>query len=136
MTTFNIDKYTMRSDVPKEAVLELTVIDDQTGDEVVELVPIKVKTIPWARKNQIKSLSMSWELDGKLIWDGDHYVRECLKLMIVEAPWGVTNDVFLLSIKDSALGEALEALVPPAFASKKGRVLAPEDVKKGQLDTS
>jgi len=40
--------------------------------------------------------------------------KECLKAMIVSAPWGETNDTFLISINDE-LGKALEALVPQAF---------------------
>ena len=42
------------------------------------------------------------------------YVRECLKAMIIDAPWGRTTEALLVSI-DSRLGTALEAIVPKAF---------------------
>ena len=38
------------------------------------------------------------------------YIKECLKQMIVEAPWGATTESFLLSI-DERLGKVLESLV-------------------------
>jgi hypothetical protein len=41
-------------------------------------------------------------------------MRETLKVMIVEAPWGATNDMFLMSI-DQHLGKALEEIIPSAF---------------------
>jgi len=44
----------------------------------------------------------------------DTYMRETIKAMVVEAPWGVTNDMFLMSI-DQQLGKALEDIIPSAF---------------------
>ena len=54
-----------------------------------------------------------------LSFDADFYVKECLKAMIVKAPWGETNDVFLISINDD-LGKALETIVPRAFNTEDG----------------
>ena len=62
------------------------------------------------------------------MFGGDTYVRECLKEMIVEAPWGRTTEAFLLSI-DERLGGALERLVPVAFAGDEEGV-NPDEIKK------
>ena len=42
--------------------------------------------------------------------------RECLREMIIDAPWGKTNELFLISI-DERLGNVLETLVPSAFGA-------------------
>ena len=85
-----------------------------------EEIEIKILDIPWSLKNQKVSLSLKWDSDGSTVFDGDNYVRECLKLMIVEAPWGQTTDIFLTTIGDNALSAALEKLVPRAFEGKAG----------------
>ena len=46
------------------------------------------------------------------------FVRESLKEMIIDAPWGKTTEGFLMSI-DSRLGLALENAVPNAFGDAK-----------------
>ena len=93
-----------------------------------EELKIKIKDIPWSRRNQITSLSVKWDSEGNTVFDGDGYIRECLKLMIVEAPWGATTDVFLSQVGDE-LGSVLENLVPKAF-SNKTKSIGPEEVKK------
>ena len=60
------------------------------------------------------SRSVKWGTDGETSFDGDAYVRMCLREMVVEAPWGKTTETFLLSI-DERLGGALEDIVPKAF---------------------
>ena len=59
---------------------------------------------------------MTWDGDGGTKFDGDTYVRECLKEMIIDAPWGKTSELFLMSI-DERLGNVLETLVPSAFGT-------------------
>ena len=49
--------------------------------------------------------------------------------MIVEAPWGATNEAFLVTI-DERLGRALESLVPTAFGADEGGP-TPDEIKKG-----
>ena len=70
---------------------------------------------------------MKWQDNGQTAFDGDLYVRECLKEMIVEAPWGRTSESFLISI-DERLGTALESLVPKAFGGDDS--INPDTVKK------
>ena len=70
----------------------------------------------WAKRNQIISNSLTFGADGGTGFDGDGYVRSCLKEMLVDAPWGRTTESFLLTI-DERLGTALETLVPKAFAT-------------------
>ena len=81
-----------------------------TGDEF----EISIKPLSWARRNQILSKAVKWTTEGQTSFDGDLYVRLCLREMLVEAPWGKTTETFLLSI-DERLGQALESIVPKAF---------------------
>ena len=77
---------------------------------------VTIKPLSWSRRNQILSRAMAWDSDGGTKFDGDIYVRECLKEMIIDAPWGKTSELFLISI-DARLGTVLEALVPTAFGT-------------------
>jgi len=76
---------------------------------------VKVKELSWSKKNQLvaKAMAFGGQTEG-MSFDADFYVKECLKAMIVEAPWGKTTDVFLIGINDE-LGKALENIVPRAF---------------------
>lgn len=79
---------------------------------------VTVKPLSWSKRNQILSRSMAWDTSGGTKFDGDIYVRECLKEMIVDAPWGKTTELFLISI-DDRLGGVLESLVPQAFGTEE-----------------
>ena len=105
---FDFNKYTITSNVETK-VLEI----DGTSFEV------KVKPLSWSIRNQILSRSLKWDNAGSTVFDGDAYVRECLKEIILEAPWGRTTESFLVSI-DSRLGGLLETLVPKAFEEEGG----------------
>ena len=61
---------------------------------------------------------MTWTTDGGSRFDGDTYVRECLKEMVLDAPWGKTTELFLMSI-DDRLGGVLETIVPQAFGTEE-----------------
>jgi hypothetical protein len=74
-------------------------------------IPIKVKPISWARKNEI--LSDCFSLDG-MKFNFGRYIKSILSEMIVEAPWGPTDQVFLAKINPE-FGAVLEKLVPKAF---------------------
>lgn len=87
-----------------------------TIEETGDTFEISMKPLSWARRNQILSQSVKWTQDGSTSFDGDAYVRLCLREMLVDAPWGKTTETFLLSI-DERLGTALEELVPKAFGS-------------------
>ena len=77
---------------------------------------VTVKPLSWSRRNQILSKAMAWDADGGTRFNGDVYVRECLKEMVIDAPWGKTSELFLISI-DERLGTVLEQLVPQAFGT-------------------
>ena len=77
---------------------------------------VTVKPLSWSKRNQILSKAMTWDGDGGTKFDGDTYVREWLKEMIIDAPWGKTSELFLMSI-DERLGNVLETLVPSAFGT-------------------
>lgn len=100
-------------------------------DAHIERIPITVRPLPWSLKNQKLSLSISWDDNGRRFFDGDFYIRECLKYMVVNAPWGATTDVFLLQVGDNPLGKALQDLVPQAFAENQAGNTNPDTIKKG-----
>ena len=96
--------------------------------EVVDQIPLVVKQMPWALRNQKISLSLSWDSEGHTRFDGNLYLSECLKYMIVEAPWGKTDDIFLIQVGNQ-LGHALEKMVPKAFGDQSSNI-SQTDLKK------
>ena len=117
---FNLSKYTIGTD-PKKINVKI----EETGDEF----EVTVKPLSWAKRNQILSKSLAWDGAGNTSFDGDSYVRGCLREMLVEAPWGRTTETFLISI-DARLGAALETLVPQAFSGEDSDTLTPDQIKK------
>ena len=115
---FDYNKYTVEPSVERKKI-----VIEQTGDEF----EVSVKTLSWSRRNQLVSRCLKVNNDGQSSFDGDKYIRECLKEIIVEAPWGPTNEAFLVSI-DDRLGTALEKIVPSAFGDKGGQT--PDEIKK------
>jgi len=115
-SAFDYNKYMVGTNIRTE-----TVKIEGTDEEFT----VKVKPLSWSKKNQLVSRYVKWSEDGVSSFDGDGYVRECLKEMIVESPWGKTTETFLISI-DNRLGSALEELVPSAFDNES----IPEDKKK------
>jgi len=116
---FNLEDYRVSTDSKKVTV---TIAD--TGVEF----EVSIKQLSWSKRNQLISKCLTWEAGGNASFDGDLYVRESLKEMIVDAPWGRTTEAFLISI-DERLGSALEAVVPKAFGSDAVTVDS-ETVKK------
>ena len=115
---FNVDKYRISSSPEKRTLT----IDGTSFD-------VTIKPLSWSMRNQILSRSLKWDNSGNTNFDGDAYVRECLKEMLIDAPWGRTTETFLVSI-DSRLGGLLETLVPNAF--DEDDALDVEQVKKGR----
>ena len=103
--TFDFKKYTLSLQPEKRTV---------TIDETGETFEVTIRPLSWAKRNQIISTSLKFGADGATGFDGDGYVRNCLKEILLEAPWGRTTEAILLSF-DSKLGAALEKLVPKAF---------------------
>ena len=116
---FNIADYMLSSDVETRI---LTI--PETGDEF----EVQLKPMSWSKRNKLVSKCLSWDDSGTVEFDGDIYVRGCLKEMIVNAPWGPTTEAFLLGI-DTRLGAVLEGIVPKAFEDTLANV---ETVKKVQ----
>ena len=115
--SFDINKYRISS-VTETRTLS---IDGTSFD-------VQVKPLSWSMRNQILSKSLKWDTNGSTVFDGDAYVRECLKEIIVDAPWGRTTESFLISI-DHRLGGLLETLVPKAFDEEDGVDIT--KIKKG-----
>lgn len=109
---FDISKYLVETSTQIH-----TINIPETGDEF----DVSIKPIAWSKRNKIVSECLNWKDGGAVDFDGDRYVRDCLKLMIVQAPWGATDEAFLTSI-DARLGGALENLVPKAFGDEASDV--------------
>ena len=120
-TSFDVGKYTVGSQEKTE-----TVKIKGTGDTF----DVTIKPLTWAKRNQLISRHLSWQNDGNTAFNGDGYVRDCLKEMIADAPWGKTTETFLISI-DERLGAALETLVPKAFGADANPADDPDHIKKG-----
>ena len=114
MATTSQTKDASAFDVSKYTVTGAPVIQTVTVEETGDTFEVSVKSLSWAKRNQLFSSHMSWDADGNTKFNASEYVRACLCDMIVEAPWGKTTEAFLISI-DSRLGKALESIVPEAF---------------------
>jgi len=111
----------------KDIVLNIPAQDG----ELIE-IPLKLRGLPWSLKNQKISLAVTWGENGQTSFDGDFYMRECLKWMIVEAPWGETTDTFLGQC-GAELGTALEGLVPKAFVDNS--TITTDEAKKEPIES-
>jgi hypothetical protein len=120
-SVFNFKKYTLSLEPEKRTL---------TIDETGETFEVTVRPMSWAKRNQIISTSLKFGTDGATGFDGDAYVRNCLKEILVDAPWGRTSEAFLLTI-DERLGTALERLVPKAFGGDDPDEVDIDSVKKG-----
>jgi len=118
---FDYQKYVVSTDL-----ITKTVKVEETGEEF----EVKIKNLSWSKKNQIVSKYVKWSSEGVSSFDTEGYMREVLKEILVQAPWGNTTETFLISI-DSRLGAALEKVVPAAFEDSK----IPEDKKKESSGT-
>ena len=117
-TKFDIANYQLSGEAYEE-----TVTIPETGDEFT----VTLRPLSWSRRNKIVSRCLKIDGGGNNSFDGDYDMKECLKEMIVQAPWGPTTESFLVAI-DSRLGAALEALVPQAFDADA----AADKIKKGE----
>tara|TARA_Y100000310_G_C20193674_1_gene583648 strand:- start:211 stop:591 length:381 start_codon:yes stop_codon:yes gene_type:complete len=115
--TFDVSKYQIDNSIEERTL---------TVAETKEEFNVKIRPLSWARRNQIMSKCITWQTSGETSFDGDAFVRSCLRDMIVEAPWGRTTESFLLSI-DARLGAALETLVPNVGESSEDSA---DEIKK------
>tara|TARA_A100001011_G_C13673672_1_gene580660 strand:+ start:170 stop:547 length:378 start_codon:yes stop_codon:yes gene_type:complete len=114
--SFDINKY-------KINIADRELVDVEVGDDKFQ---VEIKPLTWFRKNQLVTDCMTFGANGETKFDGSRYVKEVLKEIVTDAPWGKTTDAFLQSI-NSELGQALEAVVPKAFI---GDELDIDSVKK------
>ena len=101
-------------DISKYQLTGENYIENVTIPETGDTFEVELKPMSWSRRNKIVSRCLKIDGGGNNAFDGDFYMKECLKEMIVQAPWGTTTESFLVSI-DERLGKALEGLVPSAF---------------------
>ena len=117
---FDVSKYqTVTTDE------KVTVSIDGTGDTF----EVTVKPMSWSKRNQLISRCLKFSSNGGTNFEADVYVRESLKEMIIDAPWGRTTEAFLISI-DQRLGTALEILVPQAFSGDSNDGGGIDSIKK------
>ena len=100
------EKYMLTREV-QQAILDLPYEEEE------EKVEVSVRPLSWSKKNSLVSQCTNYTTDGKVVFDGQRYINEVLKYVVTEAPWGVTNDMFLAKV-NLKLGAALELLVPSA----------------------
>jgi len=117
---FDISKYQTVTSNEK-----VTVRIAETGDEF----EVTVKPMSWSKRNQLISRCLKFSSNGGTNFEADVYVRESLKEMIIDAPWGRTTEAFLISI-DQRLGTALEILVPQAFSGDSNDGGGIDSIKK------
>ena len=117
---FDFKKYTLSLEPEKRTL---------TIPETGETFEVTVRPMSWAKRNSIISTSLKFGADGATGFDGDLYVRNCLKEILVNAPWGRTTEAFLLTI-DERFGTALERLVPKAFGGDDSTEVDIDSVKK------
>lgn len=100
-----------------------------------EEVTIQVKPMTWSKKNQILSNSMSYSSDGEVKFNWDRFNKECLTYMIVQAPWGKTDNMFLTSIDDE-LGNQLQRLIPAPFEMSGSEDFLGSESEESSQETS
>jgi hypothetical protein len=125
---------------PKDVTLNVKLLCDGCGllnnaacnehNGCTEDIEIKVIGVPWAKLNYIKSQSISFDENKKTYFDGQFYLNECLKQMIIEAPWGKTDDMFLIQVNKS-LGDELEKLIPNPYSESNADSQDYSEIKKG-----
>ena len=114
--TFNIDKYKIKEENQTYTI--------KFKDDEFDVV---VKPMSWQLKNELIANCMKFDSQGTSSFDSGNYIKEVLKAIIIDAPWGKTTDEFLNSI-NSDLGSALEKLVPSAFEASFQEI---DVIKKG-----
>ena len=79
---------------------------------------LTIRTVPWPLMNDFVADAFRVTVEDQAgHFDNGLYQRECLKYMLVEAPWGRTTDTFLLSLKGGTdLVLQLAAMCPDPFA--------------------
>ena len=77
-------------------------------------IPIKVRDLSWSERNKILGKCFIYQQDGNISFDFDRYMKDMLAKMVIEAPWGETNDTFFTQISRE-FGSMLEKIVPKAF---------------------
>lgn len=130
--------------VPREVTLKVQLrctvcnqVLDPTGqctrhDGKVEPIEIQVVDMSWARLNQVRAQCAVFNSKtNSSHFDVQTYNNTCLQEMIVEAPWGETNTMFLLQVGNE-LGSALEKIVPALSEDEdlESEVDNPEEIKK------
>jgi hypothetical protein len=88
-------------------------------------IPIKVRELTWAEKTHILDTCAKQGSNGSLSFSYDKYMREVLSRIIVSAPWGETNQIFLNKIS-AEFGSVLEKLIPKAFGENQTDFLQKE----------
>ena len=75
---------------------------------------IKVRDLSWSERNKILGKCFIYQTDGNISFDFDRYMKDMLSKMVIEAPWGETNDLFFAQVSRE-FGSILEKIVPKAF---------------------
>ena len=74
---FNIEKYKIKTE---NQSFTIKIKDDEFD--------VVVRSMTWKSKNDLVAKCMTFESTGASSFDSGKYVKEVLKYIIVEAPWG------------------------------------------------
>ena len=72
---------------------------------------LKVQELTWKQRNKHLISSTTINSAGAGMFDGPEFAVRCIMDMVVEAPWGATNESFMTRI-NSELGDVLATIVP------------------------
>jgi hypothetical protein len=77
-------------------------------------IKLILRDLAWSQKTKILNQCLVFKDTGTISVDIDLYNKTMLKAIIVQAPWGETNDIFLNQVNQE-FGSELEKLIPKAF---------------------
>ena len=109
-----------------------TICDENKHNSELEEISLVVKPMSWMKQQEIRA--NSYQLDAKtqsVQFDMLSYISASLEDIIVDAPWGNTNAIFMATIGPE-LGAALETLVPPLDGGSSEQQENIEKIKKVQ----
>ena len=100
----------------------------ENHDATTEKIELTIAPLSWARFHQIRSNSAMFDnKNNRSYFDLHTFYSQCLKEIIVNAPWGETTDMILLQVTQE-LGYQLEQLVPELDGSTED--LSIDEIKK------
>ena len=131
----NSYKQVIELEIPLSCTICSKFVNDKCSghDAMIDSIELVIKPMAWMKQHQIKADSYKQDESGNITFSLEDYFSKCLMEIIVEAPWGITNEIFLLQVGPD-LGGALETLVPGLGSDSNDRNKNIEAIKKVQSE--